>query len=108
MFLSVGIARIVVFLIGTYVDQLFGVLAWWWALNKSWSSSYVEQILFMSQELIQYLAWSNQAHKIESSAVLKLRKSAKSGMTEILDFVSMYLPLVIFSLQIMSNLAKLI
>jgi len=29
-------------------------------------------------------------------------------MTEILDSVSMYLPLVIFSLQTVSNLAKLI
>ena len=53
MFLSVGIAKIVFFYdrILTYVDQLFGVLAWWWALNKSWSSYYVEQILFKDQEL---------------------------------------------------------
>ena len=64
--------------------------------------------MFNVPELILNLAWSNQAHEIESSAVLKLQKSAKSGMTEILDSVSMYLPLVIFSLQIMSNLAKLI
>ena len=42
--------------------------------------------MFNVPELILNLAWSNQAHEIESSAVLKLQKSAKSGMTEIHDF----------------------
>jgi len=30
-----------------YVDQLFGMLAWSWTLNKSWSLSGVEQTLFL-------------------------------------------------------------
>jgi hypothetical protein len=59
---------------------------WSLTFNKSCSSYYVEETLFNGPELIQYLAWSNRAHETESSAVLKLRKSAKSGMTEIRDF----------------------
>ena len=42
--------------------------------------------MFNVPELILNLAWSNQAHEIESSTVLKLQKLAKSGMTEIRDF----------------------
>ena len=59
---------------------------WCCALNKGCRPYHGEQTLFNVPELILNLAWSNQAHEIESSAVLKLQKSAKSGMTEIRDF----------------------
>ena len=59
------------------------LLAWQWNLNKSLSLSGVEQTLFNDQELDQLRSKSNRSPKIELSAVLKPRKSAKSGMTEI-------------------------
>ena len=53
----------------TYVDQLLGLLAWSWTLNKSWSLSGVEQTL---QALIQLLSGSNSGFNSECSAVLAL------------------------------------
>jgi hypothetical protein len=49
---------------------------WCCTLNKSCRPYHGEQTLFNGPKLIQYLALSNRAHEIESSAVLKLRKSA--------------------------------
>ena len=58
------------------------MFAWWWDLNKSCSSSYVEQTLFKGQDLVQSLTLSNRALKLESMAVLEAQKVAKSGLTE--------------------------
>ena len=52
------------------VDQLFGVFAWSWTLNKSWSFSGVKQTLFLDQDLFQLLSGSNSGLKFECSAVL--------------------------------------
>ena len=54
----------------TYVDQLFGMLAWSWTLNKSWTLSGVEQPLFFDQALIQLLSGSNGGFKSKYNAVL--------------------------------------
>ena len=79
MLLSVGIAKIVFFhdMVLTYVDQLFGVLAWSWTLNKSRSLSGVEQTLFLDQALIQLLSGRNGGLKFGCSAVLDLENLAK-------------------------------
>ena len=70
MLLSVGIAKLVLFhdMVLTYVDQLFGVLAWSWTLNKSCSLSGVKQTLFLDQDLFQLLSGSNSGLKFESAA----------------------------------------
>ena len=72
MLLSVGIAKLVLFhgMVLTYVDQLSGVLAWNWTLNKSWSLSGVQQTLFLDQDLIQLLSVSYSGLKFECSAAL--------------------------------------
>ena len=59
----------------TCVDQLFGLHAWSWTLNKSWSLSGVEQTLFLDQAMIQPLSSSNSGLKFECSAVLASQKS---------------------------------
>ena len=56
----------------TCIDQLFGMLAWSWTLNKSWSLSGVKQTLFLDQALIQPLSGSNSGLNFECSAPLEL------------------------------------
>ena len=62
MLLSVGIAKLVLFhdMVLTYVDQLFGVLAWSWTLNKSCSLSGVQQTLFFGPRPISTPKWLKQ------------------------------------------------
>ena len=91
----IGIARIVLFhdRVLTGVDLLFRVLALRWDLNKSCSSSYVEQTLFNGQELNQCLDQLNRAHKNQQNAVLESQNLAKSRMTE---FSCFYFHVLVF------------
>ena len=84
MLLSVGIAKLVLFhdMVLTCVDQLSGVLAWSWTLNKSCSLSGVKQTLFLDQDLFQLLSGSNSGLKFESAAIFSPRKYSKSEIRD--------------------------
>ena len=56
-------------MVWTYVDQLFGVLAWSCTLNKSGILNRVKQTLFLDQSLIQLLSGSNSGLEFESVAI---------------------------------------
>ena len=58
----------------TCVDQSLRLLAWQWNLNKSWSLSGVEQILFFNQELDHLVSKSNWVSNFESTVVFRVRK----------------------------------
>ena len=60
----------------TWVKLWLRVFSWQWNLNKSCSTCYVEQTLFLDQGFIRLLIISNRAFKNQLSAVLKLQKSA--------------------------------
>ena len=74
----------------TCVDQSRTVLAWSCTLNKSWSPCYVQQTLFLDQELDQLVSKSKRALKLESMAVLRSSKFDLVWMTEFVFWVFVY------------------